>query len=175
MTPSTDTGSPDRVPNMSVLDSPPATTPSIEHPSPFFVEITANEGETSRVVEHVSNVHFLRWLDRGAELHLDSAGWTRSDLLSRGLMWFVARHEIDYIAEVLPGDQLYMATWVRDLRRVKSWRDSVLWRIEDDEPRIVCTASTLWVLVLLETRRPCTVPADMAAALEPLHPGKART
>ncbi len=170
MTPTTDTGSLDRVPNVSVLGSPPAISPSIEHPSPFFVEITADEDETSRVVEHVSNVHFLRWLDRAAELHMDNAGWTRADLLAEGWMWFVARHEIDYIAEVLPGDQVYMATWVRDLRRVKSWRDSILWRIEDGEPRIVCTASTLWVLVLLETRRPCSVPADMAAALEPLHP-----
>ena len=168
----TDTGSLDRVPNVSALGSPPATTPTLEHPAPFFVEIVAEAGETSRVVEHVSNVHFLRWLDRGAELHLDSLGWTRTDLLAGGLMWFVARHEIDYVAEVHPGDRVYMATWVRDLRRVKSWRDSILWRIEDGEPRIVCTAATLWVLVDLETRRPCSVPSKMAGSLAPLHPGR---
>lgn len=170
----TDTGSLDSVPNVVPLDRPPGATPPIEHSSPFFVEITADDGETSRAVDHVSNVHFLRWLDRAAELHMDSAGWTRADLLAEGHMWFVARHEIDYVAEVIPGDRLYMATWVRDLRRVKSWRDSVIWRIEDAGPKIVCSASTLWVLVLLETRRPCTVPADMAASLEPLHPGATR-
>ena len=32
-------------------------------------------------------------------------------------LWFVARHEIDYLSEVWPGDDLVVATWVRDFRR----------------------------------------------------------
>jgi acyl-CoA thioesterase FadM len=34
--------------------------------------------------------------------------------------------------------------------------------------RVVCSAATRWALVNLATRRPMRIPADMAAALEPL-------
>ena len=147
--------------------------PPLAHPDPFLIEVCPHENETSRVVDHVSNIHYLEWLDRAAEMHMDAMGWTRADLLATGRMWFVARHEIDYLAEVRAGEVLYLATWVRDLRRAKSWRDSVLWRLDgdpDDEPRMVCTASTLWVLVDLKTRRPCRVPEAMTKALNPLSP-----
>ena len=94
-------------------------------------------------------------------------------MLEAGTMWFVARHEIDYRAEAHAEEELHLATWVRDLKRAKSWRDTVIWRpgIEaDDEPCIVCAASTLWVHVDLQTRRPCRVSPDMATAIDPLHP-----
>ncbi|MDG2291244.1 MAG: acyl-CoA thioesterase [Phycisphaerales bacterium] len=158
-------------PHVRPLGTPPVGHPPLDHPHPFFAEVRPDHAESSQVVDHVSNVHYLRWLDRAAELHMDAQGWTRDSLLSAGHMWFVARHEIDYRAEVHAGDVLHLGTWVRDIRRAKSWRDTVLWRQNgnpDDEPQVVCTASTLWVLVELESRRPRRVPAAMAAAMNPL-------
>jgi acyl-CoA thioesterase FadM len=160
------------------LTTSPSSPPAMDHPRPWFVSIdTTREGE-SRSVAHISNIEYVRWLDRAAELHLDSLGWTRGAMTDSGRMWFVARHEIDYRAEVHADEHLVLATWVRDLKRAKSWRDSVIWRPStkvDDEPCIVCTASTLWVQVDLQSRRPCRVQTDMADALDPLHPPRPRT
>ena len=163
--------SPDIQPDVRPLHGPPDDAPSLEHPAPFFAIVRPHHDEQSRIIDHVSNVEYLRWLDRAAELHMDALGWTRDALLKTGRMWFVARHEIDYLAEAHAGDELHLATWVRDLRRAKSWRDTVIWRSptdSDDEPCMVCRASTLWVLVDLQTRRPCRVPPDMADVLSPL-------
>jgi acyl-CoA thioester hydrolase len=163
--------SPDIHPDVTPLHEPPTGMPELAHPSPFFAIVRPHHDEQSRIVDHVSNVEYLRWLDRAAELHMDSMGWTREALLETGRMWFVARHEIDYLAEAHAGDELHLATWVRDLRRAKSWRETVIWRgaaDSDDEPCMVCSASTLWVLVDLQTRRPCRVPPDMAEVLSPL-------
>jgi acyl-CoA thioester hydrolase len=118
------------------------------------------------VIEHASNVEYVRWLDRAAELHSDSLGCTRAALLERGQMWFVARHEIDYLAEAWLGDELLIATWVRDMRRVRSWRAYAIIRPGDDQ--VICRAATLWVLVDLATRRPVQIPEEMRRRFQPL-------
>jgi acyl-CoA thioester hydrolase len=138
----------------------------VEHPRPFLCDLAVVGDQLSDTVAHVSNVEFVRWLDRAAELHADSVGLTRARLLDDGLMWFVARHEVDYRAEAHAGDALVVATWVRDVRRVKSWRRTVVMRPADG--RIVCEAATLWVLVHLASRRPVRIPPDMASRLDPL-------
>jgi acyl-CoA thioester hydrolase len=144
----------------------PVALRGIPHPAPFQVDLTVERAHMGEVVEHVDNVTYLRWLDRAAELHADSLGYTRRWLHDHGVMWFVARHEIDYLAEAHLGDRLVIATWVRDMRRVKSWRDSLILRAADEAP--VCRAATLWVLVDLATRRPTRIPSDVATRFEPL-------
>ena len=120
----------------------------------------------SRAVAHVSNVEFVRWIDRAAELHADSLGQDRAGLAATGRMWFVARHEVDYRAEVFPGQELLVFTWVRDVGRSSSWRETVIARAADGAA--VCVASTRWAYVDLSTRRPARIPADVASALDPL-------
>ena len=139
---------------------------AIAHPRPFLCELVVEPRHIGNVIEHVSNLEYPRWIDRAAELHSDALGYTRARLLDDDMMWFVARHEIDYCAETWLGDRLTVATWVRDVRRVKSWRDTVILRPADGE--IVCRASTLWVLVRLSTRRPLRIPPELIERLDPL-------
>jgi acyl-CoA thioester hydrolase len=138
----------------------------VAHPRPYLCDLRVGREVVSRAVEHVSNVEYVRWLDRAAELHADALGWTRKSLLDRGVMWFVARHEIDYLAEARPGDELVVATWVRSMARVKSWRDTLVARPADRTA--VCRASSLWVLVDLATRRPVRIGPDFSAGFEPM-------
>lgn len=138
----------------------------VPHPEPFVCQIEIDPATLSRAVPHVSNIEYVRWLDRAAELHSDSLGHTRQAMLDRGVMWFVARHEIDYLAEAWQGDRLVIATWVRDFRKVKSWRDYVIARLDDNA--VICRASTLWVLVDLRSRRPIRVPREMIDRFAPL-------
>lgn len=138
---------------------------------PFLADVIAPAAEPDGI-GHVSNIEYLRWLDRAAELHTDALGYTRRRLVADGVMWFVARHEIDYVAEAHPGDALVIATGVRDVARVKSWRDSCIVRPEDGT--VVCRAASLWVLVSLATRRPVRIPEPMRTGLlAPVLPGPA--
>ena len=140
----------------------------IPHPAPFLCDLRINAAHVSRGVPHVNNIVFLQWVDKVAVLHADSLGYTRAALLGRGVMWFVVRHEIDYLAEGWPGDDLVLATWVRTMHRVKSWRDTLIVRPADST--LVCRAATLWVLVNLSTRRPIRHDARIISRFAPLHP-----
>ena len=159
------------VPELSVRTDPfDLSGHDIPHSNPFLCDIKITQDNLSRAIDHVSNVEYLKWLDRAAELHSDSLGYTRQSLMENGVMWFVARHEIDYLAEVWPNDRLVLLTWVRDMARVRSWRDYLIIR-EDDSPdgaTPVCRAATLWVLVDLDRRKPVRIPPDMARRFTPL-------
>jgi len=157
------------------LDTPPVDTPQIPSQGVWFASITPGTDAASRAVDHVSNVEYVRWLDQCGQQHLASLGWASDSLIASGAMWFVARHEIDYRLEARAGESLVLATWVRDVRRVKSWRDTMVWRVTTAGPETVCTASTLWVHVDLERRRGVSPPADMVHALLPGGPHPAPT
>ena len=139
------------------------------HPSPFQCAIEITPEQSSNEVDHVNNIEFLRWIDNASQLHCDACGWERAKLLSNGIMWFVARHEIDYCSEARSTDCLRLTTWVDDVRRVKAWRTTYVHAL-GEEPRIVCKCKTLWVLVDIESRKPKTVPLDMAKSFHPLTP-----
>jgi acyl-CoA thioester hydrolase len=143
----------------------PAEPPGIPTAATWYGTIVPGTNTSSNAVGHVSNTEYVRWLDQVGQRHLASLGWSGEDLLGTGAMWFVARHEIDYRREAHAGETLLVATWVRDVRRVKSWRDTIVWRVGPEQAETVCTASTLWVHVDLNTRRPVRPPADMVAAL----------
>ncbi len=129
--------------------------------------ITILEHQASNEVHHVNNIEFIKWIDKASEIHLDTTGWTRRKLLEANYMWFVARHEIDYRCEAFLDDELILSTWVEDVRRVKSWRNTKIHAMRD-EPTLVCECRTLWVLVNLETKKPTSVPRSMAKSLKPL-------
>jgi acyl-CoA thioester hydrolase len=137
------------------------------HPSPFQCEINVLPEQSSAEVDHVNNIEYIRWIDKGAQLHCDACGWTREQLLLSDVMWFVGRHEVDYRAEATLRDKLILTTWVEDIRRVKSNRTTLIHAIRE-KPVLVCQSKTLWVLVDVKTKRPCPVPSEMATALSPL-------
>ena len=146
----------------------------VPHPAPFLLDLRVDGAAVHPEIDHVANTEYVRWIDRAAQLHCDHVGWTRERLLAEERMWFVARHEIDYRAEVRGGEELVVATWVRDFHRVRSWRDTVILRPADGE--VVCRAATLWVYVDLRTRRPVRIPPDVIERFAPCErtPGAGR-
>jgi acyl-CoA thioester hydrolase len=156
---------------MIELDIKPTTEKvlidGVIHPSPFQCEINVLLEQSSNEVDHVNNIEYIRWIDKGAQLHCDACGWTREQLLLSDIMWFVGRHEIDYRSEATSRDQLILSTWVEDIRRVKSNRTTLIHAIRE-KPILICQCKTLWVLVDIKTKRPSPVPREMATALDPL-------
>src|SRR5688572_973599 len=139
---------------------------NVPHLEPFVCELKVSRDQLSSIIEHVSNIEYVRWLDRVAELHADSLGYTRQRLIEQNMMWFVARHEIDYLAEAWLDDTLLIATWVRDIQKVRSWREYVIARPSDS--MVICRAATSWVLVDLNTRRPLRITPEMIERFKPL-------
>lgn len=157
-----------------VADTAPREPASlgVSHPRPFVRARTVTPVDLGEVLGHVSNVRYVAWLDEAAEAHASHVGCSRKVMLDGSMMWFVARHEIDYVAETWLDDELRIYTWVEDFSRVKSWRSYVIHRPADNV--IVARARTLWVLVDLVTRRPKRIPPDMAARFDPLDQFSAR-
>jgi acyl-CoA thioesterase FadM len=143
------------------------TPPSLGAPlGAFTTRWSVADAELSRLVPHANNVQVLGWIDRLAELHHDSFGASRVRMHSEGRMWFVARHEIDYLSEAFAGDQLAGATWVTSLGRTSLSRATLVWNISTG--RSVCRATSRWAHVDLAARRPSRVPDGERAMLAPL-------
>lgn len=139
------------------------------HGRPFLGRLIVGAEDLSRLVPHANNVEYLRWIDRIAELHADRLGHTRARLLEGGRCFFVARHEVDYLAECWEGETLLVATWVRSMRKTTSWRDTLIVRPADGAA--ICRGSTLWAFVDMQTRRPARIPEAMIADFDPLDRG----
>ena len=144
-------------------------TDRIPHPRPLYFEISVGHENLSNTIAHVDNVTYVRWLDRVAEKAGDELGHSRSALAERDRMWFVARHEIDYLAETFAGDRVLAATWIHDARKTTCRRDILMWRKDREEIRVIAQARTTWAWIDLERRRPCRMPQDLIERLDPLH------
>jgi len=141
------------------------TTMGLPHPRPFLLFFEVAPEALSETVPHLNNVEIVRLVDRAAEAHLDSLGWTRRTLAARERMWFVARHEIDYRAETFGGDHLLVATWVRRYGRTTCTRATRILRSRDEV--LVAEAETRWVHMDLGTRRPTRIPREVLEACPP--------
>ena len=129
----------------------------------FVVSHTVEPCETSALVPHANNVTILGWIDLVASLHGAACGAAREDLGESGRMWFVARHEIDYLAESFVGDALLLATWTPKVGRTSVVRETRIVRARDGAT--VVRATSRWAHVDLASRRPAGIPEPVRAAL----------
>ena len=144
-----------------------STPPGVAHPRPILFTIDVDEGSLSETVPHVNNIVYVAWIDRIAELAGGIFGHDRARLVELDRMWFVARNEIDYLAEAFTGDRIVAATWIHDARRSSCRRETLLHRFEDDQP--IARARTTWTWIDLKKRRPCRMPEEVTRYLDPLH------
>lgn len=127
----------------------------------FALSHVVEARETSALVPHANNVVILGWIDLAASLHGAAAGASREELAAAGRMWFVARHEIEYLGEAFAGDRIILATWVETLGRTSLVRAT---RILREDGKILTRATSRWALVDLASRRPVAIPEPVRAA-----------
>ncbi len=130
-------------------------------PDPFTLRLSIGPAHLSRIIPHVPNTTFVQWLESMAVAHSASLGFDDAWHRQRDLIWFVRRHEIDYLAEVLEGDDLAMATWVEGFNKTSSPRRYLIFRPGDKA--VVCRAMTVWVLMSRSSRRPQRIDPEVAA------------
>jgi len=121
--------------------------------------VTADQ--LSALVPHANNVQIVGWIDEAARAHGDASGLTRERMHAQGRMWFVARHEIDYLAESFVGDEILIGTWLRAVTKTTATRATKVWRRRSDasDPwELAVDALSRWVHMNLATRRPTRIP-----------------
>src|SRR5215813_10524087 len=87
----------------------------------------------------------LRYFEQLATEASTVAGFSPAWYLRQGAAWVV--REMDLLLGVLPtvGDDLVLATWVSDFKRVQALRDYALWHA--DTARLVARAHARWAYI----------------------------
>ncbi len=139
---------------------PPSTVepPSAEPSSAHSVTLHVSEGDLDEQA-HVNNIVYVRWVQDTAIAHW-VALTTEADRAQVG--WVCTRHEIDYLAPALLGDELVVRTQVGHARGLTFERHTDVRRVRDG--RVLARSRTLWCPVDPRTGRPRRV-SDALRAL----------
>ena len=114
---------------------------------------------------HVSNLVYVRWVLEAALAHSAALGWDNAAYRALGAIFVVRRHEIDYLQQVLEGEQVTVTTWVESWKQVSTVRRTSLRRARDGAE--VCRAATTWAFIDLASGRPRRIPDDLRALFAP--------
>jgi acyl-CoA thioester hydrolase len=122
----------------------------------FAIPVTPATGDIDEL-GHVSNLVYLRWVQDVAMAHSRALGWDLPRYYAHGAAFMVRRHEIDYIAQVVLGDELRAETWVESWRMASCIRKTEIIR----GATVVARAATTWALIALGSGRPQRIPPDI--------------
>ncbi len=109
---------------------------------------------------HVNNVVYLRWVNDASELHWNVLS---DEKIRRKYFWVVLRHEIDYLDQAVPGDEIQVRTWVGESSGVKSVRHVEI----SKRGAILARSRSTWCLIDASTLRPTRIKEDILSLLEP--------
>ncbi len=124
-------------------------------------------------IDRFGRVHpgvYLRYLAHAAVAASAAAGFDRDWYAAAGGMWLIRRSTKEVIDPARAGEELAIATWVEDFRRVRSHRR---YSVQDANGRRRLEARTDWVFVDVATGRPRRIPPEFEAACD-VPPGRGR-
>ncbi len=110
---------------------------------------------------HASNIAYVRWIQDVAVAHSAAVGLDFEAYRKLGGVFFVRRHEIDYLRPVLRGDRLQVRTWIDSAMAAKCKRAT---EIVDEKGTVVARAMTTWGYVEMATGRPVRIPEVVRSA-----------
>ncbi len=133
--------------------------------SPFVTRRIAGPGDID-AFNHVNNARYIDWANEIAWAHTNALGLSMEDYRRIGVGCVVWRHEFDYLAPVLLGDEIDVATWIAEndnrvrLVRAYEMRNAAT-------GKVVFRGSTKFVCVDMVTGKPARMPPDFIAAYKP--------
>lgn len=116
---------------------------------------------------HLNHAVFLNYFEQARFDALDACGWPIRRVLERGWAVYVVRLEVDYLAEVLWGDDVRVETWVSSVRRSSMILEQVMTR-KDGTIAARARVTGVWVG---ENRRPVKMPDELRRGLARLSRG----
>ena len=126
-------------------------------PRSFQLALRVGEGDLDER-RHVNNVVYLRWVQDVATAHWRAVASAEAQV---EVAWVALRHEIDYKAAGVLGDDLVVRTWVGEAEGLTFERHTEVLRAADG--RLLARARTLWCPVDARNGRPRRVTAQIRA------------
>jgi acyl-CoA thioester hydrolase len=130
-------------------------------PSVYSMPVRVEESDVD-VLEHVSNIAYIRWVQDVAIAHSRALGFDIDAYRAMGGVFVVRRHEIDYLRPVLRGQKLELRTWLDSVTFAKCVRAT---EIVDEQGDVAARAMTTWGYVEFTTGRPTRIPEPVRHAL----------
>lgn len=130
--------------------------------SPIFSHIIEVGDSDIDFLGHASNLSYLRWVQDVAIAHSAAVGLDYEAYKKMGGVFFIRRHEIDYLRPALRGDQLEVRTWVDSAMAAKTDRRTEVRRAGDG--MVLAKASTIWGFVEIVKGRPVRIPEIVRVA-----------
>jgi acyl-ACP thioesterase len=106
-------------------------------------------------------------LQEAAGNHTDSLGMTMNDLSGKGLAWIICRLHVKVTRWPRLNEHLKVSTWSAAADPIYAYRDFIIHHTDGSE---ACRATSTWLILNLETRRPIRTPdfiRDMAHPDQP--------
>ena len=101
--------------------------------------------------------NYLKYLEEARTEYLDERKLHMKELIQRGVLFVVARQEIDYKSPAFYGDTLTVTTWVSSVTGVKIWFEN---EIKNQCSVLIARAKTLLVCIDKELK-PHALPEDI--------------
>ena len=132
---------------------------------PFVLRRTA-VAEDIDEFGHVNNLRYVAWVLDVAWAHSAELGFTVEDYHRIGVGCVVWRHEFDYLAAVLEGDDMAIATWIKaNDGRVRLTRAFEMRRLADGA--LCFRGETRFVTIDMKSGRPARMPRAFVEAYRP--------
>ncbi|SNT72496.1 acyl-CoA thioester hydrolase [Amphiplicatus metriothermophilus] len=142
-----------------------AARPAWPVAEPFVVRRLATAGDAD-AFGHVNNVRYIDWAMEAAWAHSQALGLSFADYERLGVGCVVQRHEFDYLAPVMPGETVAVATWIAECDgRVRLTRAFEMRRESDGAA--LFRGRTKFVTIDMKTGRPARMPPEFVAAYRP--------
>lgn len=101
---------------------------------------------------HVNNIVYLRWVQDAAIAHWQTLAPEEDQ---QRILWVVLRHEIDYKAPAVEGEEVVARTWIGRAKRLSFERNTEIMRSNDR--KLLARARTIWCPISPETGKPLRV------------------
>ncbi len=113
---------------------------------------------------HVNHAVYLHYFEHARYEALQAAGFRWQLLRENDWQIYVVRIEVDYLAQAMRGDVLYVKTWAEGFRRTTMTLGQEIRRHEDTDTVVVARAkvNAVWIG---PDRRPMRVPEVVRAGL----------
>lgn len=105
--------------------------------------------------------NYLKYLEEARYEFFEKLGFSVKKLAEEGVLFVVARQEIDYKSSARYGDEIHIDTWISEVGRVKIWFE---YKILNKEGEVLVKARTLMVCVDQNIKKR-SIPADIKEKL----------
>lgn len=129
-------------------------------PHNFTKDFTVHYYEINQYSE-ATPVTLLNYLEETAIAHSDAVGLGYKKLMSMGIAWLLNQWLVEIERPPHWNERVTVETWPSDFHRFYATRE---FRMRDEKGNIICRASSRWVLLNLEKKRPVRVPTDYTEA-----------